>query len=196
MAKEKAIILALVKAARDAADHLEAVERGETTRPFKGASIPEKLRNAIKLAEKNDPNLSLAKVEPPAHPKLQNLGSLITYQADGNVNPVCLGFLMYFEGRGTYDAYFGKVEVTQSQADVHNRLLSDGQLLGLDNNCEVGMHGEFYLNREKKEVRTFIGDFVAPAEISGLTIVFRRKNKVFRGKISPSDDCFKFRRIS
>ena len=195
MAKEKDIILALVKAARAAVVHLEACEKGEIIRPFKSRSLP-MLRKAIQRAEKNDPNLSLAEAEPPAPPKLQNLGSLITYQADGNVKPVCLGFLMYFEGRGTYDAYFGKVDVTKEQSEIHNRLLSEGQLLGLDNNCEVGMAGSFYLDRAKKEVRTFTGDFVALAEISGLTVTFRRKDKVFRGKFSPSEDCFNFKRIS
>ena len=150
------------------------------------------LQKALRLAEKENPDLRPAAKSP----VLENLGSLITYKPEGDIKPVCLGFLMDFKEKGIFEAYFGKVDVTKAQADIHNRLLAEGQLKGLDENCEIGMEGDFYINREKKEVVTFLGGFVALAEINGLTVTFRRKGKVFRGRLAKHEDVFRFRRIS
>ncbi len=191
MDKKDQVIKSLLKAARAAVNHLVACEAGTIHHPFRSASLP-LLVEAIRDAEAFDPNFRQVK----AVPRLNNLGSLITYKPDGDVKEVCLGYLMDFKDKGIFDAYFGRVDVTKEYADIHNRLLSEGQLDGLDKNCQVGMSGDFYVNREKREVRTFVGDLVASAEISGLTITFRRKGKVFRGRLALNEDCFRFRRIS
>jgi hypothetical protein len=126
-------------------------------------------------------------------PTLQHKGSLITVN-DGNV---CLGYLMPFEGRGVYDATFGKVDVTPEEANTHNQLLSDGEINGLDENCKVGMSGSFYYIKGK--VQTFIGTVVADGpsvHATAKSILFERLGKKFRGRLRSSEDYFTFTRIS
>lgn len=119
-------------------------------------------------------------------------------------NRRCLGFLLDFTscGRGVYDAEYGLVDVTPEQAKRHNELLSEGQILGLDKNCEVGQCGSFYVHERTDgtgyEVRTFIGTRVDEwSRRDGRSLEFFRKGELFRGRL-PGDggNLFSFKRIS
>jgi hypothetical protein len=117
---------------------------------------------------------------------------------DGNEDR-CLGYLMNFSGHGVYDASLGKVEVTPEQADTHNRLLDEALLKGLDENCQVGQGGSFYVGRHEGRtvVRTFLGTLVsADVSVNGRSLTFRRNAKTFRGRLSKQHDLFHFRRVA
>lgn len=103
-----------------------------------------------------------------------------------------LGYLFNFQGR-VYSPD-GKVELTPEQADVHNKLLSRGEILGLDNNCQIGQRGTFYYR--SGSVNTWVGELVSDrVTVNGQVITFRRNGKVFRGRLQKDADCFNFRRI-
>jgi hypothetical protein len=128
---------------------------------------------------------------------LDNLGSLITYK-DGD-HDRCLGYLMNFTGHGVYDASLGKVNVTPEEADTHNRLLDEALHQGLDDHCQVGQYGSFYVGKHEGRtvVRTFLGTLVsADVSLNGRSLTFRRKGKVFRGRMSKQHDLFNFRRVA
>ena len=134
-------------------------------------------------------------------PKLENLGSLITYK-DGDGDR-CLGYLFDFTGHGVYDAALGLVEVSPEHMKAHNEALDAAMLDGLEKNCAVGQGGTFYLIRDKttglETVQTFAGTMVAtPGNTSrnGTTITFRRQGMTFRGRTQKDADCFNFRRVA
>lgn len=109
----------------------------------------------------------------------------------------CVGYLMDFKDKGVFSPD-GKVEITPEQAQKHNKLLSQGEILGLDN-CSVGQWGTFYYLRGSKglKVQTFIGAVVSEdVTINGQSITFRRGGKVFRGRLQKDADVFNFKRIS
>jgi len=127
---------------------------------------------------------------------LDNLGSLITYK-DGYEDR-CLGFLMHFPGHGVYDASLGKIAVTAEQAQTHNRLLDEALLKGMDENCQVGKGGSFYVGHHegRTAIKTFLGTLVsADVSTNGHSLTFRRKGKTFRGRMSKQHDLFNFRRV-
>lgn len=131
-------------------------------------------------------------------PKLENLGSLITYK-DEDGNDRCLGDLMDFAGRGVYDATFGKVDVSPEDARKHNDALTQALLEGLDTNCQIGQGGTFYLGVTdgRAAVKTFTGITVTTdVTVKGSTITFRRHGKVYRGRKQKDAECFDFRRVS
>src|SRR5512146_2808207 len=129
---------------------------------------------------------------------LQNLGSLITYTDDGGEH--CLGYLWHAEGHGTYDPSLGRVEVSKQDADTHNRLLDEALLKGLDERCEIGQGGTFYLGQEcggRPIVKTWLGTPVSNVITKrGNSITFTRAGKRFRGRLQKDADCFNFRRIA
>src|SRR5271157_1783495 len=105
-----------------------------------------------------------------------NLGMLVEETSN-----TVLGYLFEFHGRGIFSPS-GKVEITAQQADVHNRLLSRGEILGLDENCQVGQHGTFYYR--SGSVITWVGELVSDSvTVNGQVITFQRNGKVFRGQI-------------
>lgn len=123
--------------------------------------------------------------------KLKNIGSLIT------CGDHCLGYLMNFAGHGVFSPD-GKVEVTPEQAEIHNKLLAEAEIEGLDNRCEVGMAGTFYLGITDgvKAVKTFTGTTVTTdVTVKGKSITFRRHGRVYRGREMKNAECFNFRRI-
>lgn len=127
--------------------------------------------------------------------QLENKGSLITIAGSNT----CLGYLMDFKGHGVYDADCGKVDVTPEQADTHNRLLSEAELKGMDENCKVGQHGTFYFNLNTQIVHTFIGTPVADRVRfipGGKKVTFERKGKTFSGLLRKDGDVFNFKRVS
>jgi hypothetical protein len=127
----------------------------------------------------------------PTREEMKYLGeSIITIGTDRD----CLGDLIHFDGRGTYDAHYGKVDVTKEEADVHNKALDEARLTGLDKNCEIKQGGTFYYH-PKNGVTTFLGTKVANAYVSGNTITFIRAGKTYRGKLQKEADCFNFRRV-
>jgi hypothetical protein len=64
-------------------------------------------------------------------PELEHKGSLIIYQ-DEDGKDTYLGALFFWPGHGCFDPTFGKVDVTQEEAETHNRLLDEAMLAGLD----------------------------------------------------------------
>lgn len=106
----------------------------------------------------------------------------------------CLGYLFNFGQRGVFSPD-GKVEITAEAADAHNRLLGEAELLGLDQNCQVGQGGTFYYIRGL--VQTWAGLLVSDkVKKAGSSITFSRNGKVFRGRLQKDADCFNFRRVS
>lgn len=128
--------------------------------------------------------------------KLNHLGSLITVgdpSKDGK--ETCLGYLLSFDSKGVFSPN-GKVEITPEEAEAHNKALSQGEIDGLDNNCEVGMRGTLYWS-PKKGVTTFIGTKVADYTLNPKQthITFRRNGKLFTGRVQKDAECFNFKRI-
>jgi hypothetical protein len=126
---------------------------------------------------------------------LENLGSLITIEG----TDTCLGYLMNFKDHGVFDASHGKVAVTPDHAETHNGLLDAAMLQGLDDSCQVGQGGSFYVGQDegRTAVKTFSGTLVS-ADVStrGQSLTFRRKGKTFRGRMSRQHDLFNFRRVA
>lgn len=106
----------------------------------------------------------------------------------------CLGYLINFDGRGVFSPD-GKVEVTPEHAKRHNEILSQGEIKGLDDYCQVGQGGTFYFIGG--EVKTFIGDVVSSdCKVKGKMLYFARKGKRYRGIIQKDVDCFNFKRVA
>ena len=110
----------------------------------------------------------------------------------------CLGYLFEFPGRGIFEPNFGKLEVTSAEAKTHNRLLSQGEIEGLDKLCAVGMGGLFYTRKVDGQTRvmTWLGEEVSRnVQVHGKVITFQRKGMSFRGRLRQQEDAFAFRRI-
>jgi hypothetical protein len=131
------------------------------------------------------------------HPTFEHVGSLITYEDEGGDR--CLGYLVCFEGHGVYDPSFGRVEVTRENADIHNRLLDAAMLEGLDQNCEIGMGGSFYVGKQEGRlvIKTFLGALVSSdCTQNGNSVTFVRAGNSYRGRMSHEHDLFNFRRVA
>lgn len=126
-------------------------------------------------------------------PELENLGSLITVKGTNE----CLGDLMHFAGHGVYDPTHGLVPVTKEQAYIHNKLLDEARLKGMDENCKIGQ-GSYAYYHPDSGVKTFCGSLIAPrtnCSVSGQSITFTRAGKTYRGRLRKESDNFNFRRI-
>ena len=120
---------------------------------------------------------------------LTNNDGLLTI---GSTN-TCLGYLMDFKGQW-FEPSYGKVDVTPEVARKHNQTLSQAEIKGLDENCQIGQMGSFYYT-EGKGVHTWMGDIVCPnPAVTKTQIVFTRNGKTFRGKRRKEDN-FTFTRI-
>jgi hypothetical protein len=129
-------------------------------------------------------------------PQILNRGSLLTYQDNGQER--CFGYLFEFAGHGIFAPTFGKLEVTSEEAKTHNRLLSHGEIEGLDNHCATGMGGMFYTRKTECQtaVVTWLEEEVSrDLRIKGQTLTFRRKGMTFCGRLHPNRDVFSFKRI-
>jgi hypothetical protein len=130
-------------------------------------------------------------------PEILNRGSLMTYRDNGTER--CFGYLLEFAGHGIYEPTFGKLDVTSEEAKTHNELLSQAEINGLDNNCEVGMGGMFYTRKAgaRTIVVTWLGTEVSQeVRIKGSLLTFQRKGMRFQGRLRKGADCFSFRRIA
>lgn len=135
----------------------------------------------------------------------------------------CVGYIFMFGQHGAFSPD-GKIgSVSKDQIETHNRILSEAELRGLDENCAIGQCGMFYWKPEKKSflgtvppvgdpypgtVTTWTGTIVAqghevqvsgkygPSQLVTPVITFRRKGKVFRGRLRKNADCFNFKRIA
>lgn len=135
--------------------------------------------------------------------QIQNDGGFLTFDDSGAQR--CLGYLMHFNGHGVYEPSLGRVDVTPEQAEVHNKLLDEAVLKGLDESCEVGQGTSFYLQATDSKgrpacgqavVKTFIGTVVsADVRMVGKSVTFNRKGKVFRGRTQKDADLVNFRRV-
>ncbi len=136
---------------------------------------------------------SRRKQEPP---QILNRGSLLTYKDNGQGR--CFGYLFEFAGHGIFEPTFGKLAVSPEEAKTHNRLLSQGEIAGLDQHCGVGMGGTFYSRQVQSQtiVVTWLGEEVSrEVHVKGRVLTFRRKGMTFRGRLRRDQDAFGFRRI-
>ena len=123
---------------------------------------------------------------------IENRGSLMTIAGTNT----CLGYLMVFDGHGVFESSNGKMDITKEEADKHNQCLSEAEIKGLEENCQVGQQGMFYYS-PKDGVRTWTGTVVdSTPKVNGKSLTFTRKGKTFRGQIRKNDDCFTFKRVS
>ena len=127
---------------------------------------------------------------PVTREELENLGSLITLKDSDR----CLGSLFASKEHGTFDAEYGKVPVTETEAEQHNRALDGALVKGLEG-CKVGQWGTFYHHGGR--VQTFTGVVVDPAPVvHGKVITFVYKGNTFRGRLPEEAECFRFKRIT
>lgn len=125
--------------------------------------------------------------------QFENLGSLITVAGTNN----CLGYLMNFTGHGVFDANYGKVDISPEHVEAHNKALDEAMLKGLDENCNVGQYGTFYLDEKNRTIKTFLGRLVSDnVKINGRSVTFHRAGKKYRGRSSTQHDLFNFRRVA
>lgn len=100
---------------------------------------------------------------------------------------------MDFGERGIFEPN-GKIDIDSETAKTHNRVLDEALIKGLDDNCQVGQGGYFYLS--SGDIKTFSGLMVAAKpRIAGRVITFARNGKVYRGHKRNDRDCFDFVRI-
>jgi len=140
--------------------------------------------------------------------EFENLGSLITYK-EGEQD-CCLGYLVNFKEHGVFDASFGRVDIAVEHVDPHNQALDKATIEGLDERCEIGQGGSFYVRMPNKgstqgsQIRTFCGAVIAdnvqfsknPTGAKHVLVSFRRNGKLFRGTWKTDTDLFNFRRVS
>ena len=134
--------------------------------------------------------------KPSKLPEIRHRGSLMTWPNNGQER--CFGYLFEFPGHGIFEPNFGKLEVTSEEATTHNRLLSRGEIEGLDQHCAVGMGGLFYTRKVDGQTRvmTWLGEEVSrKVQVHGNVITFQRKGMGFRGRLRQQEDAFAFRRI-
>ena len=130
-------------------------------------------------------------------PQFENVGALITYRDEDGDR--CLGYLVCFERHGVYEPSFGRVDVTRAQAEVHNKVLHEAMLRGLDETCEIGMGGSFYVSKQdgRLVIKTFLGALVSnECTQHGRVVTFTRAGKQYRGRRSRDHDLFHFRRVA
>ncbi len=129
-------------------------------------------------------------------PEILHRGSLLTYRDHGRER--CFGYLFEFPGHGIFEPTFGKLAVNAEEVKTHNRLLSQGEIEGLDQHCGVGGGGTFYTRRTESQtiVVTWLGQEVSrEVRVKGSVLTFRRKGMTFRGRLRREQDAFAFRRI-
>ena len=118
---------------------------------------------------------------------LEYLGSLIMVKGEER----CLGYLIHREDKGwTYDADYGRVDVSKEHAEIHNRELTKALLNGLED-CKIGEWGTFYLHEPEKQPAATVelaGDNIAaeanlpPAQPDAKWLV-----KTFTGEVVSDD---------
>ena len=129
--------------------------------------------------------------------QLDNVGSIITIKASNT----CLGYLMHFNEKGIYDAYYGQVPVSKEDADTHNKELDKAMLEGMNNSCQ----GEFmpipvYFHKGTKQLKTFIGTVLqgnVTATIGKVTLekMSPKGLQIWQGKLHKNDDCVTLKRM-
>lgn len=127
--------------------------------------------------------------------KLDNLGSLITYDEDGRTYH--LDYIWVAGGKGAFEPNIGRVDVSEADAETHNRLLSEAKINGLDTTCEVRQGGYFYLATKPLRIRTWDGQPVADRVrlVGKTTIEFDRRDRTFRGTIPRDSDAIFIKRV-
>lgn len=110
----------------------------------------------------------------------------------------CAGYLFMHEGKAFDPGGYVEGVTTQEVVDAHNKILSQMEIEGLDNNCQVGQGSTFYIRGPKQgapnEVVTWIGDLIASVSHAqpyhgGWKITFTRRGKTLEGKIRKGECC-------
>jgi hypothetical protein len=129
--------------------------------------------------------------------ELENKDGVLYLKGTNN----CLGYLMDFKDKGVYDVEYGRMDVTPEDADRHNKLFDEMLINGLDDNCEVGQCGTFYIDNPPTRVTTFLGTLVSAdltvtrnKRTGTYAVTFRRKGKRFYGRTHAEEDLFHFER--
>jgi hypothetical protein len=113
---------------------------------------------------------------------------------DGGIER-CFGYLFSVDGRGIFSPD-GRIEVTEEEAKVHNRLLSNAEVEGLDK-CGIGQGCMFYFSGSKRSISTWVGDVVSGLlTIRGKVVTFWRCRRMFRGIIRKNEDCIFVKRVT
>ena len=103
-----------------------------------------------------------------------------------------LGHIWVSKEYGTF-APDGSV-ISREAAEVHNRLLDEMLVKGLEETCEVGQGGFLYYVGGR--VTTWTGSLISNnVRVRGQIITFSLANKVFRGRLRKDADAFNFRRV-
>lgn len=111
-----------------------------------------------------------------------------------------LGYLFFMSGV-SYEPDLGGLAVDEKAADRHNKTLDAAILKGLDEACEVGQGGSFYLRwrgRGRHVVVTWMGvEVTTDVVVDGRNVAFKRKGKTFKGRrrADEAGDLFDFVRV-
>lgn len=126
---------------------------------------------------------------------LTNKEGLLCFKENGA--EYALGYLFNFDGRTFCPSTGPWAGISPEDMDTHNKVLSEAELKGLDEKCQIGQCGTFYYNEKEKAVKTWVGTVVSTdISINKISITFSRKGKTFRGRLQKDADCFNFTRIS
>lgn len=110
------------------------------------------------------------------------------------VGAACVGDIIEFQGK-FFDPNGAIEGITAEQAQRHNDTLDAARILGLDQNCEVGMHGLFYFT--DGTVKTWRGTVVSDrVQTNGRNVTFWRKGMQFQGRRRKDEDCVDFKRVA
>lgn len=115
----------------------------------------------------------------------------------------CAGYLFFHDGQAFDPDGLIEGVKTKDEVDAHNKILSQMEIEGLDNNCKVGQGGMFYFSRTNSnadKVCTWIGTVVGlPSSIvpyrGGFKVKFTRKGKTLEGVVKKGECCGFFKCI-
>jgi len=126
---------------------------------------------------------------------LTNSDGLLTYNKDGKTH--CLGYIFAHQDVAFCPGTGGWKGITTEELEAHNKALSQAEIKGLDENCQIGQGGTFFYKESPRSVVTWLGTVVSECiSVKGISITFKRNGKTFRGRLQKDADCFNFKRVS
>lgn len=109
---------------------------------------------------------------------------IITFKENGKT--CCLGYLLTLKGK-VFDASMGEVDVTEEQADKHNKVFDSMIVKGLDT-CAIGQGHTFYYKPSTKQVITWLGTVIGRSSVNAKQVTVSYNGKTFQGNLRKSDD--------